>query len=67
MKIEAHEGEIETELVVRIWERCVPVWVGSKWEMQTLKPRTTTEVLPASIVTFSSFADPPLSGTILMS
>ena len=40
VKIEAHDGEIETELVVRIRERCVPVWVGSKWEMQTLKLRT---------------------------
>lgn len=46
-----HDGAIETELVVRIRERCVPVWIqppadanGVKppghWEMQTLKLRT---------------------------
>lgn len=40
VKIEAQDGKIETELVVRIRERCVPVWVGTKWEMQTLKLRT---------------------------
>ena len=36
------EDTIETELVVRIRERCVPVWntTTREWEMQTLKLRT---------------------------
>lgn len=44
MKIAPSKGNvIETELVVRIRERCVPVWVATPtphWEMQTLKLRT---------------------------
>ncbi|MEM7585532.1 MAG: multicopper oxidase domain-containing protein [Acidobacteriota bacterium] len=52
VEIGAHDGVIETELVVRIRERCVPVWVQPptppgateppppKWEMQTLNLRT---------------------------
>lgn len=50
--IGASDGSIETELVVRIRERCVPVWVQPptpagaseapppRWEMQTLRLRT---------------------------
>tara|TARA_Y100000385_G_scaffold282025_1_gene335781 strand:+ start:1092 stop:3488 length:2397 start_codon:yes stop_codon:yes gene_type:complete len=40
MRIKAFEGKIETELVVRIRERCVPVWADDQWQMQTLKLRT---------------------------
>lgn len=38
-----HGDTLSTELVVRIRERCVPVWVTTPtphWEMQTLKLRT---------------------------
>ena len=44
--ITPHNGKIETELVVRLRKRCVPVWVpaaGDKpaaWTMQTLSLRT---------------------------
>lgn len=42
VKVAPHEGLIQTELVVRIRERCVPVWNPDKkdWEMQTLNLRT---------------------------
>lgn len=43
-KILPIEGVLETQLVVSIRERCVPVWVpagsGGSWQMQTLKLRT---------------------------
>lgn len=44
--ITPHERKIETELVVRLRKRCVPVWVPSPdgksgaWRMQTLSLRT---------------------------
>ena len=42
VEVAPHDGEIETELVVRLRERCVPVWntETSEWEMQTLSLRT---------------------------
>lgn len=51
VKFRPHANEIDTELVVRIRERCVPVWVQPpdladgttpppRWEMQTLNLRT---------------------------
>lgn len=40
MQIEAFDNKLETEMVVRIRERCVPVWTDDKWQMQTLKLRT---------------------------
>lgn len=44
-RIVPHEGRIQTELVVAIRKRCVPVWVSTSntdghWEMQTLNLRT---------------------------
>ena len=45
-KIEAVNGVLETEMVVRIRKRCVPVWIPGTgpapghWEMQTLSLRT---------------------------
>ena len=45
-RIIPHDGRIETELVVRLRKRCVPVWVPSAdaksgaWQMQTLQLRT---------------------------
>ncbi len=40
MKIAPFNNRIETELVVRIRERCVPVWADNQWQMRTLKLRT---------------------------
>lgn len=45
-RIVPHDRKIETELVVRLRKRCVPVWVPSadgtsgSWQMQTLSLRT---------------------------
>lgn len=38
--IEPANGHIQTDLVVRLRERCVPVWETDHWEMQTLSLRT---------------------------
>jgi FtsP/CotA-like multicopper oxidase with cupredoxin domain len=42
MQIGAVNGQLETELVVALRDRCVPVWIPStsRWEMQTLRLRT---------------------------
>jgi FtsP/CotA-like multicopper oxidase with cupredoxin domain len=43
VRIAPHGGVLKTEMVMRIRERCVPVWVQTPephWEMQTLKLRT---------------------------
>lgn len=39
-RIEPVNGQLATELVIRLRERCVPVWTGQTWEMQTLRLRT---------------------------
>lgn len=39
-RIEPVNGQLETELIIRLRERCVPVWTGQAWEMQTLHLRS---------------------------
>mgnify|MGYP000710391416 CR=1 FL=1 len=65
--IGAYEGEIETELVVRIRERCVPVWVTDHWEMQTLNLRTYGFPSDPSVPITEADADDPNSPNIAWS
>ena len=67
LTIEAYEGEIETELVIRIRERCVPVWVADHWEMQTLNLRTYGFPIDPSIPITEADADDPNSPNIAWS
>jgi FtsP/CotA-like multicopper oxidase with cupredoxin domain len=64
-------GVIETELVVRIRERCVPVWIPDKtsprWEMQTLALRTYGFPRTASTTISARDADDPESDEIIWS
>ncbi len=64
------DAEIETELVVRIRERCVPVWVSEPephWEMQTLSLRTYGFPRDPDEPITEADADDPLSSKIAWS
>lgn len=67
-KIGAHADNIlETELVVRIRKRCVPVWVSPNWEMQTLNLRTYGFPREPGIKITDKDADDPSSPNIAWS
>lgn len=67
MKIAPFSNRIETELVVRIRERCVPVWADNQWQMQTLKLRTYGFPKNPDTPITEADADDPDSDNILWS
>ncbi|MEM7049089.1 MAG: multicopper oxidase domain-containing protein [Acidobacteriota bacterium] len=79
VQIAPHDGTIQTELVVRIRERCVPVWVQpfpetpggnrppGKWEMQSLNLRTYGFPKDPNVPITQADADDPNSPKIAWS
>lgn len=79
VQIGAREGVLETELVVRLRERCVPVWVQPpkppgasqapppRWEMQTLRLRTYGFPRDPGVKITAADADDPNSPKIAWS
>lgn len=70
-KIEAVNGVLQTEMVVRLRNRCVPVWIpgnpAGHWEMQTLSLRTYGFPRDPKVPITEADADDPNSPNIAWS